>query len=166
MRSLSFKISQPVPARVIQEYNRRIEPNLYFVGHLKLMLIDTDLGLCMPGSEEIYDKEAYKLLANVSRRILGKSAYRKRAKHRKRIRNFVTLESMGDTPHLNILIHIPKGVSFEAFEAVFREEWNKLHWTVKSTNALYCRRRNGDCVSYSFKEGDEALLTRSLSFHS
>lgn len=158
-------ISQPFPQKVIRKFDAQIKPNVYAVGHLKTHLWDSDLRLGQPGTFEAYDMEAYKLMANVSKRLLGRTAYRKRHPCRKRLPNFVTLEGFGDCPHLNILIHKAERFSFEELESALRDEWMRLDWTVKEPRAFWIERRVGNCVSYSFKEGNEALLQRSLCFH-
>lgn len=165
MSTYSSRTSQPFPKRVIHEWDRIIQPNVYAVGHLHRSLWDSDLRLGRSGNFETYDIEAYKLIANVTKRLLGKTAYRMRPPSRKRLPNFVTLERMADRPHLNILIHKPDRFSFEQLEAAFREEWNNLTWTVKEPSAFWIEERSGGCVSYSFKEGNEALLPRSYCFH-
>ena len=151
---------------LIRAYDQQIRPNVYAVGHLERCLWDSDLGLGRPASVEAYDDTAYRLLANVSKRLLGKSAYRKRPQERRRLPNMVTLESFGDRPHLNILIHKPERFSFEQLENALREEWGVLPWTNKLTGSLWIQPRTGDCVRYALKEGYESLLPRSLSFHS
>jgi hypothetical protein len=165
MHSHVIPSSQRFPRRVIRGFDQQINPNVYAVGHLHTCLWDGDLRIGRPGTFEAYDEEAYKLIANLSKRLLGKTAYRKRPLSRRRLPNFVTLECMTDCPHLNILIHKPERFSFEELEAALRDEWRKLHWTVKEPGALWIQRRAGDCVGYSFKEGNEALLPRSLCFH-
>lgn len=165
MSTLVTPISQPFPRRVIREFDRQIKPNVYTVGHLHTSLWDRDLRLGRKGTYEVYDVEAYKLIANVTKRLLGKTAYRNRPISRKRLPNFITLEGMPDRPHLNILIHKPDRFSFEQLKAALREEWMRLDWTVKEPGGFWVQPRSGDCVSYSFKEGNESLLPRSYCFH-
>jgi len=165
MSTYGISASQPFPKRIIHEFDRQVQPNVYAVGHLHRSLWDADLRIGRPGTFEAYDTEAYKLIANVTKRLLGKTAYRKRPVHRKRLPNLVTLESIADRPHLNILVHKPDRFTFEEFKATLIQEWAALTWTVKEPGALWIEPRAGNCVAYSFKEGNESLLPRSYCFH-
>lgn len=161
---LTGEFIERVPWKVVQAWEQ-MQLNTYGVLHLQKALWDSDLQLCERGTREIYDRVAYQLVRDVSKAIFGKQSYRRRPKHRKRLPNAVTLERFDDCPHLNVLIHRPATTSLEEFETIFRQEWEKFRWAGTGPNAFYLKPMTGGAVAYSFKEGPDALLERSLSFH-
>lgn len=152
-----------VPLHVIREWEQ-MQLNTYVVLHLRSSIYDRDLGLVEKATGETFDKVAYQLVRDVSKAVFGKQNYQRRPKHRKRLPNAVTLEGFGDRPHLNIMIHKPSDLSFEQFEAIFREAWANVRWASTGTSAFYMKPLTGGAVAYSFKHGAE-LLSRPLSFH-
>jgi hypothetical protein len=100
---------------------------------------------CRWATPDIYDKVAYKFVANLSRDVLGKTAYRKRPPHRKRLPNLVTLEDQGGSPHLNICIRRPEHWSLEAFTELCRHHRAVEPWFRRGPKAFYCEQRTGNC---------------------
>lgn len=146
------------------DYQRQIKPNTYLVIHLETYVQSPRFG-DQWGSPEIYDQEAYKLIANISKEVLGTTAYRKRPRNRKRLPNMVTLEYHGGSPHLNICIKRPEGWTLDEFREVVRRHCEVSDWFRTTGRAFYCEERTGNCGSYSLKSG-ATILTRSLSFFS
>lgn len=144
------------------DYERAVNPNTYLVLHLEPGLRDELYGF-RAGTLEIFDAVAFKLVANVSREILGKTACRNRPRHRKRLPNIVSLEDEGGSPHLNIGIWKPPHVTFDHFEEVFRRHFAAEPWFRKGPSSFYCEPRTGSCVTYSLKRGAR-ILERSISF--
>ena len=139
-----------------------IDPNVYIVIHLEPFMKDK-ADRTMPWTSERADILAYQFVANVSRRVLGKTAYRKRKPHRKRLPNIVTLEHQGGFPHLNINIRRPDKCSFGEFAAICREEAAHIRWFRRTEKAVYISERTGNCTIYSMKAG-ATKLDRSMSF--
>ncbi|WP_395622158.1 hypothetical protein [Sphingomonas daechungensis] len=165
MGLISSYTSEPLPRHVIEKYWDCIQPNVYIVGHLDRERFEEGCDEPRYGSTRAYDMTAYQLMANVSKRVLGKTAYRKRPLYRKRLPNLATLERREDWPHLNILVHRPENWSMANFEAVVREEWGQLKWAKSSPVELYIEPVRGEALRYALKEGNESLLERSLSLH-
>ena len=159
---LAFAPDDPLRIQDRIDYQDEIQPNVYLVLHLKDYMIDENdnrLGWTVDRA----DRVAYKFVASVSRSALGKSAYRNRPPHRKRLPNLTTLEHQGGYPHLNIFIRRPERCSFPRFEEICRAEFDRILHFRHTPKGFYCRERTGDCGPYSLKAGS-TILERSMSF--
>jgi hypothetical protein len=161
---ISDGLWERVPPSTIQSYIDTIQPTTYLVLHLNRFLRDSDTGVLTYGTQEIYDRQAYKFVCSVSRRVLGSSAYRNRPPCRKRLANIATLEAADECPHVNIAIRKPEHWLDEEFREVCWAVWDKMKWFSHTPRAFFCEPRTGNPIKYSVKEGEFSLLPRSLSF--
>jgi len=142
-----------------EAYERMVDPNVYAVGHLQRSLGGTR------GSREIYENEAVRILARLTRRIYGDKAFRRRKPGTRLIKNLVSIESNGG-PHLNFMLHRPNRIDFPTFKQRLAEEWERSGWAQRSDRAFYCEEREAgsSLVGYCAKEGVDALLLKSLTW--
>ena len=160
------------------DYQQQINPNTYVVIHLQQFVLvpfehdtvglepyvrDERFGVRW-ASQDIYEGAAYQFVANVSKDVLGRTAYRNRPHYRKRLPNFVTLEYHGGSPHLNICIRRPDTWSLDDFTEVCKRHGEANQWLRMKGKSFYCEDRTGDCGRYSLKAG-ATILKRSMSFH-
>lgn len=162
--NLDFLAGDDIRPSDARDLQRVINPNTYLVIHLEPWLRDELYGRRW-ASLETYDKVAYKFVANVSRDVLGKTAYRKRPRDRKRLPNLVTFEHQGASPHINICIRRPDHWSLEAFTKLCMAHREIEPWFRRGLKTFYCEQRTGNCGTYSLKVG-ATILKRSMSFNS
>lgn len=154
---------EPVSRTVIESYNEQIKPNVYIVIHMRdTIRIDGETRFA---SLEYYERDVFEFVSDISRKIRGKG-YSRAGMAERRLANFATLEKKIEMPHVNLLMNCPSWLSFERLRDTCETRWKRSKWMQQYPRAFYCEARTGDCLTYSFKEGAETLLERSLSFHS
>jgi len=154
----------PLTEAVIREYDAKIQPNIFAVVHLHRSIIDIGTGVRLIGSEDCYDAAAYQIMRDLSREVRGKRDYDRRPPHSKRLPNLVTLERRFDFPHLNFCIQRPEWMPFDEFWWLLHKHCRRSDWVSAAPSWFYCEERQGDCVAYALKEGEDSILGRSLSF--
>jgi len=159
---LCFAPDDPLPWKDRTDLQRVICPNVYLVLHLQPHVVD-DLDRRWEWSLERADRFAYKFVANISRLALGKTAYRKRPPHRKRLPNITTLEHQGGFPHLNVCVRRPDKCPFDRFEELCRSEFRRLPHFRHTKKGFFCEEVIGNCIPYSAKPGS-TILERTMSF--
>lgn len=147
-------------ARIAKAFEAALAADVYAVLHLNRQIDG------YRGDRQLYKNEALAFMVRLARRVRGKSLYRRCPPNRRFLANAITIEKLGDGPHLNILIRKPRHWEFDAFREVFVEEWLKTPWAATDPKAVYCQPREpgSDLAGYCHKEGDEALVHETLSF--
>jgi hypothetical protein len=134
-----------------------VNPNVFIVATLKQAIGKYSRGFksWAPGSENWYTEDYRRFVRRLSYRLYGKKYCRR---FKRKLLNAAALEGgkNGVRYHLNIMVHRPDWISFEDFEAMFREEWLRSDWAMPD---LYIQERTGDCISYSLKEGLDSLIS-------
>ena len=147
-------------AKIAKAFDAAIFPNTYAVLHLRRELEG------YRGERQLYEREALGFMARLSKRVRGKTTYRRLAPDKRLLPNAITIEKLLDGPHLNVMIRRPGNWEFDAFAGALREEWLKSPWAATDERAVKImpRQRGSNLVGYCHKEGDEALLIQTLSF--
>ncbi len=161
---------------------QNLQPDAYCVGTVKQKVKSWLNGspIWVTLTEDTINERAGQFTARLSKAIYGNTAYRR---FKLTIPNAITLEGNGngrscfwlshkDDPaslrsrekvryHLNILLRKPDWMEFERLEEIVKNVWQSCDWTLPDINI---QKRTGDCTGYSFKEGPETLVTKTLNF--
>lgn len=118
------------------------------------------------GQRSIYVAQAVAFMERLSKRVRGKSTYRRLPHLARFLPNAVSIEKLADGPHFNVMIRKPANWGFEQFRDAFVEEWLKSAWAATDERAIDVQPRqiDSDLFGYCHKEGDEALVHETLRF--
>ncbi len=118
------------------------------------------------GEETAYKKAALDLMVRLSKRVFGKSKYRRLPRGSRLLPNMITIEKLTDGPHLNVIMQRPANMDFEMFRARLLEEWFRSPWAANDHGAFYCEPREpgSRLVGYCHKEIDRVCVDETMTF--
>lgn len=147
-------------ARIAQAIDTALNADVYAVLHLNRE-VDGHRG-----DRTLYEREAVAFMVRLAKRIRGKVVYRRLPVDHRFLPNVITIEKLGDGPHLNVMMRKPAHCDFDKFRAALLEEWRKTPWAATGERSAYCQPREpgSRLAGYCHKEGDEALVHETLSF--
>lgn len=88
------------------------------------------------GSSEVYKKVAQDFITSASKRIFGKSGFRRRPAGHRLIPSQMTIEMVDDLPHLNVLFRLPEGYDLPTFRERIIETWLRSPWAATGSGAV------------------------------
>ena len=118
------------------------------------------------GSGELYKKVAQDFIVAASKRIYGKSGFRRRPPNRRLIPSQMTVEMVDDLPHLNVLLRLPEGCDFQKFRERVIETWLRSPWASTGSGAIYLEPRQSAStrlVGYINKERARISIDEMLT---
>ena len=118
------------------------------------------------GSRQIYDDVAKDFMVRFSKRIRGKTKFRRLPKGHRLLPNMMTVEKSQDGPHLNVMLRMPEGEDIATFRQRLWEEWYRSPWAATDKNAFFCEPRilGSRLIGYNHKDGYETCVNETQTF--
>ena len=160
MTTLAFDETDPLTTRQARAFEEWTRFDVYAVFHFNRHA-DGETG-----TQEIYQAVAERFIVAASKRIYGKSGFKRRPPRFRLIPSEMIIEKKADNPHLNLLLRIPDGYDFNKFRDRILDEWFRSPWAATGANAVTFERRKSSAtnlIGYTNKERGRISIDTMLT---